>query len=112
MATDRFEVNSGIVQHGTWVQRPSEGRLSVALANSESEIRESQRLRYKVFGEEQGAELHGSEAGLDEDKFDPYCRHVLVVMSGSRSNQAYSGAPSVPGRRSSRSHSVILPMLN
>ncbi|MGH8373522.1 MAG: GNAT family N-acetyltransferase [Gammaproteobacteria bacterium] len=78
MATDQFEVKSRQIQGATWFQQPQQGRLSVGLACSESELRESQRLRYKVFAEEQGADLHGTEPGLDEDKFDAYCRHVLV----------------------------------
>lgn len=78
MATDQLEVKSGEIQGAAWFQQPAQGRLSVALARSESELRESQRLRYRVFAEEQGAELHGSEAGLDQDKFDLYCQHILV----------------------------------
>jgi putative hemolysin len=78
MATDQFELKSGEALGSAWLQQPAQGRLSVALAASESELRESQRLRYRVFAEEQGAELHGSEPGLDQDKFDAYCQHILV----------------------------------
>lgn len=78
MAADQFEVKSGGFQSTGWLQQPAQGRLSVALACSETELRESQRLRYSVFAEEQGAELHGNEPGLDQDKFDAYCQHVIV----------------------------------
>lgn len=55
--------------------RPS---LRLSLAQSESEIREAQRLRYKIFGEEMGARLSSRIPGHDMDLFDPYCDHLLV----------------------------------
>lgn len=51
--------------------------LSVAWARSDEELREAQRLRYRVFAEEMGAQLNGP-AGLDVDAFDAYCDHLLV----------------------------------
>lgn len=56
-------------------QRPS---LSLGFARSEDEIREAQRLRHKVFGEEMGARLTTRIPGHDMDLFDPYCEHLLV----------------------------------
>ena len=57
---------------------PSESPFSVRLAGSDAEIRESQRLRYRIFAEEMGAELKSSVKDHDVDPFDPYCRHILV----------------------------------
>ena len=59
----------------------SEGQrqLSVHLARTSFEVREAQRLRYRVFAEELGARLHGTEEGVDEDLFDPYCEHLVVT---------------------------------
>ena len=54
-------------------------RLSVHLARSGAEVREAQRLRFKVFAEEMGARLDGGEDGIDEDIFDPYCEHLVVT---------------------------------
>ncbi|HZC82447.1 MAG TPA: GNAT family N-acyltransferase, partial [Nitrospiraceae bacterium] len=51
--------------------------LTWCLAQSEADVREAQRLRYKVFGEELGARLPGT-AGIDSDFFDPFCDHLLV----------------------------------
>ncbi len=51
--------------------------LSVAWARGDEELREAQRLRYRVFAEEMGAQLTGP-AGLDVDPFDAYCDHLLV----------------------------------
>lgn len=50
------------------------------MARNPSEIAEAQRLRYKVFGEEMGAQLSGT-GGLDIDGFDEYCEHLLVRES-------------------------------
>jgi len=65
---------------------PASGvRYSVALATSESEIQEAQALRYQVFGKEIGAQLApGSAAmGLDIDRFDAFCSHLLVRDNNS-----------------------------
>ncbi|CAB1368738.1 GNAT family N-acetyltransferase [Denitratisoma oestradiolicum] len=50
----------------------------VGLARSESEIREAQKLRYRVFAEEMGARLETAEPGVDADHFDPHCEHLIV----------------------------------
>jgi putative hemolysin len=52
-------------------------RLRVSWAHSESELREAQHLRYRVFADEMGARLKGP-AGLDVDAFDEFCDHLLV----------------------------------
>ena len=54
-----------------------QGRLTVALARCDADIEEAQRLRYKVFAEEMGADIK-SDNGLDVDKYDEYCRHLIV----------------------------------
>jgi putative hemolysin len=51
--------------------------LSVAWAHGDEALREAQRLRYRVFAEEMGAQLSGP-TGLDVDEFDAYCDHLLV----------------------------------
>ena len=53
-------------------------KLSVGLASSAGQVREAQRLRYRVFVEEMGARLNTPEAGLDVDIFDAWCDHLLV----------------------------------
>ena len=50
----------------------------VGLANSKSEILEAQKLRYRIFGDEMGARLNPRIPGVDEDKFDAYCEHLIV----------------------------------
>ncbi len=53
------------------------GQLSVMLARDENEVREAQRLRYKVFAEEMKANIPFHD-GLDIDRFDEHCRHLIV----------------------------------
>lgn len=53
-------------------------RYSVGFARSDAERREAQRLRWRVFVEEMGARLRSREAGVDQDLFDPHCKHLLV----------------------------------
>jgi putative hemolysin len=55
-------------------------------ADSQEEVREAQRLRYRVFVEEMGARIvppTGTPPGLDADRFDAYCDHLLVRAAGS-----------------------------
>ena len=54
---------------------------TVALARSEEEVREAQRLRYKVFVEELGAHVKTRLPGHDIDHFDPFCEHLIVRES-------------------------------
>jgi putative hemolysin len=53
-------------------------KLTSSLARTQSEMEEAQRIRYKVFAEEMGANLPNPEQGLDVDRFDHYCDHLLV----------------------------------
>jgi putative hemolysin len=55
----------------------AEPRLSVALARHSAEVADAQRLRYKVFAEELGAQID-SDDGHDADAFDAHCDHLIV----------------------------------
>lgn len=52
-------------------------RYRVETAGAEG-IVSAQRLRFRVFAEEFGACLPSTEDGLDRDRYDPYCLHLLV----------------------------------
>lgn len=67
----------------TDLQIVTQRRLTLSLARTQTEIEEAQRLRYKVFVEEMGAQLSGSE-GLDIDGFDQFCDHLLVRDSDTQ----------------------------
>jgi putative hemolysin len=53
-------------------------QLSISFAASAFEVREAQRLRYRVFAEEYGARFANPSAGIDEGEFDSLCEHLLV----------------------------------
>jgi putative hemolysin len=53
-------------------------KLGFSLARTAAEVEEAQRIRFKVFGEEMGAKLPSAEQGLDIDRFDTFCDHLLV----------------------------------
>ncbi len=89
--------NSGGPFAGRWLPKPPRlgpwlphkvygriGSLEVRLARKRSEIRQAQRLRYKVFYEEMSA-VPGALAMLsrrDEDAYDAFFDHLLVVDRG------------------------------
>ena len=52
--------------------------LTVSWAQHADEIRQAQRLRFRVFADEMGARLSTSVPGHDVDLFDNYCEHLLV----------------------------------
>ncbi len=53
-------------------------RYIVRLARNDGEIREAQRLRYRVFADEFGARLPQRLDGHDIDHFDAHCDHLIV----------------------------------
>lgn len=67
----------------TALRQRSAPRLRVGLARSDNEVMEAQRLRYRVFADELGARLQSRVPGLDQDRYDPYCEHLLVRDEGS-----------------------------
>jgi putative hemolysin len=56
-----------------------QARLSIRLAKSAHEIELAQRLRWTVFADEQGANLNSPRSGLDIDRFDAHCDHMIVT---------------------------------
>ena len=53
-------------------------RFVTSIAESGSGVREAQRLRWRVFARDGGAQLASATDGIDADAFDPHCAHVLV----------------------------------
>lgn len=69
------------------------GSLTVKLAETPAEIEAAKRLRYSVFHQERGKHCETAAAtGTDEDAFDAYCDH-LIVIDGDAASPA--GAPPV-----------------
>lgn len=60
------------------IETPHRSNLAVSLAKSSLEVRDAQRLRHQIFAEECGAQLSNRTPGIDEDKFDTSCDHLIV----------------------------------
>lgn len=52
--------------------------LVVEIARTPEDVFAAQRLRHEVFAVEMGARVVGHESGLDLDRYDPHCTHLLV----------------------------------
>jgi len=72
------------------------GALEVRLAETDAEVEQAQRLRYRVFYEEMSAVPSPAmrDSQRDFDKFDEFCDHLLVV---DRSVHDEDGRPAVVG---------------
>lgn len=63
---------------------PTRPRLTVRLAETSADIEAAQRLRWDTFYEELGAEVAGDmRYGIDTDRFDHLCEHLLVEDAGN-----------------------------
>jgi len=62
------------------------GSLEVRLAKTKREIRKAQRLRFKVFFKEGGAQADAKTAltRRDADRFDRHCDHLIVIDHAAR----------------------------
>lgn len=57
----------------------SQSNLSVRLAANSDEVEQAMRLRYQVFVEEERNMLLLNETGLERDRYDEYCDHLIVL---------------------------------
>lgn len=75
-------MNSGVGE----IEGASAAWLEVRLAGSKAEIEAAQRLRYRVFYEEMGAQPNAAMAAekRDFDEFDDYCDHLLVINNRAK----------------------------
>ena len=76
--------NSAVLVHECGSPLASTNLFSVRLAQTLGDVAECQRLRYLVFNLELGEGLDASEGtGLDRDKFDFICDHLMVHDAGN-----------------------------
>ena len=61
----------------TETRRSAGPRYTLLLTNDSAHIDAAQRLRYAVFSTEPGFALV-NDAGVDADRFDAFCDHILV----------------------------------
>jgi putative hemolysin len=71
------------LQRSAEKRRAKRPRLAVGFARTQSEILDTQRLRYRVFAGEMGANLPNRTPGVDHDIYDPYCEHLVVRDTGT-----------------------------
>ncbi|MGH8444575.1 MAG: GNAT family N-acetyltransferase [Solimonas sp.] len=62
---------------------PRRPRFEVRFAETPEEILETQKLRYRIFAGELGADIEGGAEGIDHDQYDPFCRHLMVCEADS-----------------------------
>jgi putative hemolysin len=74
----RAELREPDIAQIAQVDKPKKPAFKIVWANTPGEIKEAQRLRYKVFAEEMGAKLPQNPDRLDIDEFDSYCDHLLI----------------------------------
>jgi len=58
-------------------------RFSIRLAENNQEIEQCLRLRYRIFAQEMGARLSSNDKGIDQDRFDEFCKHLMVFDNNS-----------------------------
>ncbi len=59
----------------------SQPRFAVRFAETAEEVLATQKLRYRIFAEELGAQIEGGNDKVDVDEFDAHCRHLMVVIA-------------------------------
>jgi len=65
--------------------RAEVGNYQLRLARSREDLQAACRLRFRVFNVELGEGLESSyETGLDTDRFDPVCEHLIVEDKPTR----------------------------
>ncbi|OZI71002.1 GNAT family N-acetyltransferase [Bordetella genomosp. 12] len=63
---------------GTWAGS-GQRTLAVGLARTPEEVEQIQRLRYQVFTHDMGAVFPDAQDGIEQDRFDPWCEHLMVT---------------------------------
>jgi putative hemolysin len=97
-----LQAYGGLQAFAARAHRPSQtlgrlGSLEVRLAQTAAEVRQAQKLRYRVFYQEGSAIANPGRlfARRDIDAYDAICDHLLVFDHAARQGQ--SGRPAVVG---------------
>lgn len=69
---------------------PVPSGLTARITTDAREIRQAQELRYRVFAEGMGASVQGAAHGIDKDRFDDICMHLIVKDNETDAVVAYS----------------------
>ncbi len=75
------------------------GSLEVRLAQTAAEVRQAQKLRFRVFYQEGPAIANPARlfARRDVDAYDAICDHLLVLDHAKRDTQPFNNRPAVVG---------------
>ena len=68
---------------------PATGMVA-RITSDPREIRQALELRYRVFAEGMGADVQGADMGIDKDRFDDICMHLIVKDNDTDTVVAYS----------------------
>ncbi len=97
-----LQAYGGLQAFAARAHRPSQtlgrvGSLEVRLAQTAAEVRQAQKLRYRVFYQEGSAIPNPGRmfARRDVDAYDAICDHLLVIDHGAR--DTHPGRPAVVG---------------
>lgn len=60
------------------IQQPVESPLVARVTTDPEEIHQALQLRFKVFAEDMGANVKSADEGIDKDRFDDFCHHLIV----------------------------------
>lgn len=72
------------VAHPPGLEPLREGRYLVRFARDKADLERLLRLRFEVFNRELGEGLTESwRTGLDRDRFDPVCHHLMLIEAAS-----------------------------
>lgn len=70
--------------------QPANAPLVVYITKDPTEIRMAMQLRYRIFAEDMGARIDSGDEGIDQDRFDEFCHHLIVKDPVSGSVVGYS----------------------
>ena len=70
---------TALAQAGAQTMVRGQSNLSVKLAKSTSELEQAYKLRYQVFVEEERNLRLVNASGLETDRYDAFCDHLIVV---------------------------------
>lgn len=71
------QIDSDRSRPDSWPDTINQG-LEVCFARTAEELEQVQRLRFQVFTEEMGVVFPDAVDGIDQDRFDPFCEHLMV----------------------------------
>lgn len=75
------------------------GNFTIRLAVGDEDVDAALRLRHRVFVEEMGAKLPPDAEGIERDRFDEYCEHLILVEGEGTARSRVVGAyRMLPGR--------------